>query len=368
MPIYRADVVGSLLRPRYLIEARDAVRAGKLPSEELRRVQDRAVDEALALQQEVGMDAATDGEMRRQIFFDFFVSGLEGLSPLPSYTVRFRGRRPEDGMEVQIPFTVTDQIRPRACPGVDEFRYASERTPLPVKVTVPSPLLILGFWGDASREAYPDPFVLAAEAATIVRGWMRELAEAGCTYVQIDAPELAEAYADERVRAEWIERTGDPHYLERATELVGSLGDVALPGVTKAMHVCKGNGTQSWIAEGGYEAFAREVFARAAGFDVFLLEYDDERSGTFEPLADLPDDKVAALGLVSTRWTALEDRGALRARIEEAARFHPREQLAICTQCGFASASETAEQRRITEETQAAKLRLVAQVADDVWG
>jgi len=366
--VWRADVVGSLLRPDDLVQARAQLFEGRLAPDAFERVADRAVDEALRLQQAAGVDVATDGEMRRTVFFDFFVSGLEGLSPLPSYTVRFHGRRPEDAMEVAIPFTVTERIRPRLCPGVAEFRYAAERTSLPVKVTLPSPMMILGFWNDRSRDAYPDPFELAADAAEAVRGWMRDLADAGCRYIQVDAPELAEAYADERVRAEYEQRgISAERFLAVGTELVCGLGDVDLPGVTLAMHLCKGNGTQSWIAEGGYEALATEVFGRAAGFDRFLLEYDDDRSGSFEPLRHLPDDKVAVLGLVSTKWTVLESAEALCSRVDDAARFHPRDRLAVSTQCGFASASETAEQRRITAETQSAKLRLVADVARTAW-
>jgi 5-methyltetrahydropteroyltriglutamate--homocysteine methyltransferase len=252
---------------------------------------------------------------------------------------------------------------------VAEFRHAAARTALPVKVTLPSPMMILGFWNDASRDAYPDPFDLAVDAAQAVGAWIRELADAGCRYVQIDAPELAEAFADEQVRAEYDGRgISSERFLSLGTELVCGLADVDVPGVTVAMHLCKGNGTQSWIAEGGYEALSAEVFRRASGYDVFLLEYDDERSGSFEPLRNLPDDKVAVLGLVSTKWTRLEDPGVLRARIEEASRYHPAERLAISTQCGFASASETAAARKITHETQSAKLKLVADVARSVWG
>lgn len=365
----RAEVVGSLLRPPELVEARAAFRAGLVDQAALRAAEDAAVDEALRLQESAGVDVVTDGEMRRSIFFDFFVSGLEGLSPLPGLTVRFHGRRPEDGMEVTVPFTVTDRIAARGCPGVAELEYARARTSLPVKVTLPSPMMILGFWNERSHAVYPDPFELAADAAEAVRGWMLELANAGCEYIQIDAPELAEAFADARVRAEYEERgISAAEFLDVGTELVCGLGDVDLPGTRLAMHLCKGNGTQSWIAEGGYEALATRVFDRARGFDAFLLEYDDERSGSFAPLEALPDDKTAVLGLVSTKWTELEGVERLCARVAEAARHHPLRALALSTQCGFASASETAAERRITSETQDAKLRLVSAVADRVWG
>ena len=365
----RAEVVGSLLRPPALVAARAAFRAGTLDAEEYRRVEDAAVDDALRLQEAGGVDVVTDGEMRRSIFFEFFVSGLDGLSPLPGLTVKFHGKRPEDAMEVTIPFSVTGRIAPRPCPGVDELRYARERTRLPVKVTLPSPLMVLGFWNEQSKAAYPDPFELAAEAAEAVRGWMRELSDAGCEYIQIDAPELAEAYADKRVQAEYDER-GIPwdELLRVGTELVCGLGDVELPGCRLAMHLCKGNGTQAWIADGGYEALAEKVFARATGFDAFLVEYDDERSGSFEPLARLPDGKTVVLGLVSTKWADIEDGESLVSRIDEAARYHPKARLGISTQCGFASAGETAAERRITPDVQEAKLRAVSDAARRVWG
>ena len=177
-------------------------------------------------------------------------------------------------------------------------------------------------------------------------------------------------FADPEVRAEYAERGIDPEeFKSQGAEILGYVASVPRPkDAILALHVCKGNGTQSFIAKGGYEDICREVFQRADAFDVFLMEFDDERSGSFEPLRYLPDEKVAVLGLVSTKWVALEDAAMLRKRIEEASRFHPKDLLALSPQCGFASASETAEQRMITEETQSAKLKLVADVARSVWG
>jgi 5-methyltetrahydropteroyltriglutamate--homocysteine methyltransferase len=369
--VYRADVVGSMLRPPALVEARAALRAGRLGEPEYRAIEDAAVDAALRIQEEAGVDVATDGEMRRDIFFDFFVSGADGLTPQLGWTVTFRDAAGAHAMDVPIPFVVTDRLRPRRSPGLDEYLYAREQTGLPVKVTLPSPTLVTAFWHrEGSADAYPDPFELIADATGIVRAWIAELAEAGCPFIQIDAPELNEVYADERIRAEYTERGIDPRrFMAEGAEYLHAVTDVELPeGTTLGVHVCKGNGTQSHIAEGGYEDIARDVFRRASGFDVFHLEFDDERSGSFEPLRHLPDDKVAVLGLVSTKWTAMEEPGELRRRVKEAARFHPLERLAIGTQCGFASAAEMAEQRKITEETQADKLRLVAETARAVWG
>ncbi len=283
--------------------------------------------------------------------------------------MRFHGHDADAAMEVQVPFSVVERITRLPCPAVAELDYASRHTDKQLKVTLPGPLMMLGMWGDASRDAYPDPLDLAADAADAVLGWARDLAAAGCTYIQLDLPDLNELSCDASVRDEWAAR-GIPvdELIALGVDFVQRFGDQDLPGVTKGMHLCKGNGTQAWIAEGGYERFARDVFGRAGGFDVFHLEYDDARSGGFEPLAQLPDDKVAVLGLVSTKWTALEDPDALRARIHEAARFHPLDRLAIAPQCGFASAAETAEGRKLTPQTQIDKLRLVADVARSVWG
>lgn len=368
--IYRADVVGSLLRPPWLIQARQELRAGTLPLEKYEAIEDRAVAEGIAIQEQAGVDVVTDGEMRRDIFFDLFVNGMTGFSRATAYTVRFRGKQAEDAMEVQVPFAVTDKVQARSSPALAEFLAVKDQTKRPVKVTLPSPMLIGGFWSaEHSRDAYPDPFALFAEAAQVVQRWVRELFDAGCRYIQIDAPEFNEVYADARVRADYEARGIDPkRFKAEGAELLGQVAGVSRPaGALLGLHVCKGNGTRSWIAEGGYEDICRDVFKRAVGFDVFHLEFDDERSGSFEPLRHLPDDKVATLGLISTKWETLEDPDLLRRRIAEAAAFHPEQHLALATQCGFASASETAEQRKITPETQAAKLRLVADVAHSIW-
>ncbi|UGS37344.1 cobalamin-independent methionine synthase II family protein [Capillimicrobium parvum] len=367
--VHHAEVVGSLLRPDELVAARAEMRAGRLDPADYRAIEDRAVDAALRLQEDCGVDVVTDGEMRRDIFFDFLIKGVTGIVMQPAYTVRFHDHTGEDRMSVQIPFSVAERISALPCPAVEEFRYARERTSKPLKVTLPGPIMMLGLWGDVSRDAYPDPLELVADAGAAIKRWMGELAEAGCTFIQLDMPDLIDVYCDASVRAEYDER-GIPsrELIALGTDLAVEFGALELPGVKKAMHLCRGNGTEAWIAEGGYEDFSEHVFRRATGYDVFHLEYDDDRSGGFEPLANLPDDKVAALGLVSTKWTQMEDPAVLVARIEDAARYHPVERLALAPQCGFASASETAEQRRLTPETQEAKLRLVSEVAREVWG
>ena len=366
---FHADVVGSMLRPPELVEARAALRAGSLANPEYRAIEDAAVDEALRIQEDAGVDVVTDGEMRRDVFFDFLVKGFASDAFVlgSPYTVRFHGHGDTE-MNVDVPFTVVAPLEVQDCPAIDELAYAKQRTSRPLKVTLPGPGMMLGFWGDASREAYPDPLTLVAQAGEAVKRWIGELGDAGCEYIQLDAPELIDIYCDPKVAAEYEER-GIPaaDLRELLTDLVVAFGQVPRGDAKLGMHLCRGNGTQAWIAEGGYESFSEHVFTRAAGFDVFHLEYDDERSGGFEPLEALPDDKVAVLGLVSTKWTRLEAPDGLRARVNEAAQFHPMENLGLATQCGFASANETAEQRKITPQTQSDKLRLVADVAHSIW-
>jgi 5-methyltetrahydropteroyltriglutamate--homocysteine methyltransferase len=215
---------------------------------------------------------------------------------------------------------------------------------------------------ELSRAAYADPFELFADGVELIRGQVEELRDAGCEYVQIDAPELIQNFTDEEVQAERAAYGIDPgRFKAEAIDYVNAALDV--PGITRAVHLCRGNYAGMWTARGGYEGLARTCFGRAANVDVWMLEYDDDRSGGFEPLGELPEDKVAVLGLVTTKRAAMEDRARLRARIEEAAQFHPREQLGISTQCGFESGTNAP----LNSEEQEAKLKLVADVAGEVW-
>lgn len=369
VPKIHAEPVGSLLRTTPFLEAKAKMRAGEITSEEFKVFENQAVDDAIRLQEDAGLEVLTDGEIRRNIFFDFFMSGMTGLERIQGSTVRFRNEKSDNAMEVTIPFSVTEKLVARVCPGVAEFNYAKERTNRLVKVTLPSPMMVLGFWNKASLDAYPNPFDLAADAAQAVGEWMKQLAAAGCKCIQIDAPELNEAYADAAVRADLKRQGIDPRkYIDIGTQFVADLGNLDLPGVRKVLHVCKGNGTQSWIATGGYGDFSKSVFARADGYDAYHMEYDDARSGSFEPLANLPDDKMAVLGLVSTKWKRLETVEELIARFNEAKKYHPLDQLGLAPQCGFASAGEGAGARKITDEVQFTKLSLIVETAQKIWG
>lgn len=363
-PVHRADVVGSLLRPGWLKQAREAYNAGESSPAEFKQVEDRAVDQAIALQEGAGLDVVTDGEMRRMVFFDQLLMGLDGLSERPAAPIRFHGNQPQEDIDFQSPVCVTDKIRRRHMLTPEEFAYARGRARRPVKITLPSPLLFFALWSpEQSRDAYPDPFDLFADGVEIVREEARRLVALGCEYIQIDAPELVQVLADPAQRRQW-EALGIPpeRVFSEGVDLINAVADV--PGATVALHMCRGNYQSKWIAQGGYEEVAEQVFPRTPNYDVFLLEYDDPRSGSFEPLQHLPSDKLAVLGLVSTKNDHVEEATAITARVNEAATHVSRDQLALSTQCGFAS---DASGNLISGETQEAKLRLVAQVAHDTW-
>ena len=362
MTVHHADVVGSLLAPPELADVQSYTPAREVGPEELKELQDRAIDDALAMQERAGVDVVTDGELRRVQFFDQFVVGMDGLAPGPGGSASFHS---DDGKEVhfQVPMCVQWKIRATRSLALEEFGYLHGKAEKTIKVTLPSPLLLLTVWNnELSRAAYEDPFELFADGVDLIREQIEELRDAGCEYVQIDAPELIQGFTDEQVQAERAQQGLDPErFKAEAIDYINAALDV--PGIRRAVHLCRGNYAGIWTARGGYEELARQCFDRAPNVDVWMMEYDDDRSGGFEPLADLPDDKVAVLGLVTTKRPALEDAERLRARIEEAARFHPREQLGISTQCGFESGTSAP----LDAARQEAKLRLVADVAHDVW-
>jgi len=363
--VYRADTIGSLLRPAYLKEARKAWMAGTLPTYEFKRVEDRAVDEALALQEKAGLDIVTDGEMRRIIFTGTLTEAIDGISSVPSPSWRWHGQTPQDDMDFQVPISVTGKIRRRRSLATEEFAYARGKTGEALKMTLPSPLMLALFWSPQhSTAAYSDPFALFADAVDILRQEVHELADLGCQYIQIDAPELATLVDESQRRATYAARGVSPErMLGEGIDMLNAVADA--PGVTFGLHMCRGNNAGHWMSQGGYEIISEQVFRRASKYDIFLLEYDDWRSGSFAPLRDIPRDKAVVLGLVSTKKNEVEPPDGLIARIEEASQHFPRERLALSTQCGFASVMQG---NPVTEAAQEAKLRLVVDVARRVWG
>jgi 5-methyltetrahydropteroyltriglutamate--homocysteine methyltransferase len=359
--VIRADVVGSLLRPEPLKAARARVEAGDLDAAAFKRIEDAAVDEAVRRQEAAGLDVVTDGELRRYAFFGHLVEALEGFDRLGGWAIPFRD---EAGGELVFKRpVVVERLRWRRSLCAEEFVYLRARAARPVKVALLSTQQAAAYWDpERSRGAYPARDGYLADVVDITRREVAELARLGCTYVQIDAPQYA-ALLDPGLREGYRRRGSDPDRLIDACIEMDNAVIAGHPGVTFGLHVCRGNNQSMYYASGDYGPIAR-VFARSA-FDRFLLEYDDERSGDFAPLAAVPEGRTVVLGLVTSKRPRLEGVDELRRRIDAAARVVPLERLALSPQCGFAS---TLEGNRVSAEAQWAKLARVAETARLVWG
>jgi 5-methyltetrahydropteroyltriglutamate--homocysteine methyltransferase len=362
MTAYRSEGIGSLLRPQYLVDARLQLERGEIDAPAFKRIEDRAVDESVAVQEAAGLDVLTDGEQRRYAFFGHLVDALDGFDKFGGWAIPFRD---EAGTEVTFKRpVVVEKLRWRRHMAAEEFTYLRARTSRPVKVTLVSAQQAAAYYDpDKSRAAYPTRDAYLADLVDFTRREIEELRRLGCDYVQIDAPQYA-ALLDEKMREGYRQRGSDPDLLlDACIELDNAIID-GHPGVTFGIHICRGNYRSMFYASGGYDRIAQQVFRRSR-FHRFLLEYDDARSGTFEPLTYVPDDRVVVLGLVSTKISKLESEDQLRARIAEAARVVPLERLALSPQCGFAS---TSEGNRLSPDDQRHKLELVAATARVVWG
>ncbi len=361
MPTYRSDVVGSLLRPAYLKEARAHHAAGTLSAAAFKQIEDRAVDEAITLQERAGLEVISDGEMRRYAFFGHLIEATEGFDKAGGWAIPFHD---EQGNEIvfQRPVVVS-RLKRRRHLCAEEFTYLRARTDRAAKVTLISAQQAAAYYDpEKSAGAYPTIDAYLADVVDILRAEVDELVRLGCTYIQVDAPQYA-GLIDPAIRAGYRQRGNDPdRLLDRCIELDNAvIGDH--PGVVFGIHLCRGNNQSKFYASGGYDPIAAQVFRRTR-FQRFLLEYDDERSGSFAPLKEVPDDRVVVLGLVTTKKPTLERKETLTRRIAEATRFVPLERLALSPQCGFAS---TEEGNLLTAADQEAKLQLVASVAREVW-
>src|SRR5262245_33489721 len=353
MEVWRSDVVGSLLRPEWLKEARARLERGELTAAEFKRVEDRAVDEAVALQDAAGIEVVTDGEMRRYAFFGHLIEALEGFDKEGGWSITFRDAEGH-AAPLRRP-VVVGKLQWRRQMAVEEFTWLRGRTKRPVKVTLLSAQQAAAYYDpERSTGAYATRDAYLADLVDFTRREIAELVRLGCEYIQIDAPQYA-ALLDETIREGYRQRGSDPdRMLDHCIELDNAIID-GPPGVTFGIHICRGNHKSMFYASGGYDRIAEQIFRRAR-FQRFLLEYDDERSGTFEPLRHVPDDRVVVLGLVSSKRAQLETASELEQRIAEASRYVPLERLAISPQCGFAS---THEGNRLTADDQRAKLELV---------
>ncbi len=365
----RADVVGSLLRPPELLEAARRHAAGEVSDAEFKRVEDRAVDWAIELQERAGLQIVTDGEMRRESFQSQLVEAVEGFG---EHTIDawlwgdWHGDASVGDRALERPASlgVFGKLRRRRHLSVEEFVYARARTGKTVKVTLPSPSLYANLWSpELSREAYPTLDDFLEDVAEILREEVEELARLGATYIQLDAPHYP-LLLEEKTR-EFYERRGWDldRWLSRGIELdnyvIGSH-----PDVTFAFHLCRGNQGSRWLVSGSYEPLARKIFG-GINAQRLMLEYDDERSGGFEPLSHVPGDKIAVLGLVTTKTPRRETPEELESRIREAANYIPLERLALSPQCGFAT---SVIGNAISVDDEEYKLRVIAETAERVWG
>ena len=362
-PPFRADHVGSLLRPPELAEARAAHKAGRLSDDALREVEDRCVTRAIARQEEIGLRAATDGEYRRAYWHYDFVSGLDGVEIYePEQKIQFKGATLPHSLRV------SGRIAYRRPVMVDHFRFLAGHVRAAVpKQTIPSPSVVhfRGGRGAIDRQSYPEMEPFFADLGEAYRAAVGAFADAGCRYLQLD--EVYIAYLCDPAQVEGLKARG-----EHVEGLLGIYADLINRAIadrpremTVSMHLCRGNFRSTWVAAGGYEPVAETLFNHIDA-DAYFMEYDTDRAGGFEPLRFVPrGKKIVVLGLVTSKTGALESKDELKRRIDAAAKYLPLEQLALSPQCGFAS---TEEGNLLSEEQQWAKLRLCVEVAREVWG
>jgi methionine synthase II (cobalamin-independent) len=364
LPPFRADHVGSLLRPRELAEARALHKAGTLPADALKATEDRCIEAAIRKQEELGLRAATDGEYRRAFWHYDFVSGLDGVELYePEQKIQFKG-----GLPLPLALRVVGRIGWSKPVMVDDFRFvAGHVNNATAKMTIPSPSVVHFRGGRQAIDpkTYPDLDMFFADLGEAYCKAVAAFGAAGCRYLQLDEVNIAylcdpEQIAGLKARGEHVD-----NLLSIYAEMLNRAIEGRPDGMTISMHLCRGNFRSHWVASGGYEPVA-EVLFNQINSDAYFMEYDTERAGGFEPLRFVPrGNKVVVLGLVTSKTGVLESKDDLKRRIDQAAKYLPLEQLALSPQCGFAS---TEEGNTLTEDEQWAKLRLCAEVARDVWG
>ena len=364
-PPFRADHVGSLLRPPALIDARRRQQTGAISKTELRQIEDTHIREVVKKQQDVGLKSITDGEFRRTFFHIDFLEKLEGVTVTGGIETKFHSRTGViDFAPPQL--SVTSKLRHVTDIQKADFDFLKSVTTETPKVTIPSPTMVHFRGGRQTIDihAYPDMDAFFADLAQCYRDEVNALYRAGCRYLQMYDTNLA-YLCDPKLREGARERGHDPDQLPRAyAALINSVIDGRPEDLTVAVHLCRGNFKSAWVAEGGYEPVA-DVLFNELHVDGYFLEYDDERAGDFRPLRFVPKDKTVVVGLVTTKVGTLESKQGLITRIKEAAQFMPLENMCLSPQCGFSS---TVEGNQITEEQQWAKLRLIVDVAREVWG
>jgi methionine synthase II (cobalamin-independent) len=376
--LYRADHVGSLLRPPELLQAREEFSHNRLSAEQLRQAEDAAVLKALDLQREVGIDVYTEGEYRRTGWSTAIRDSVEGLvptagSPIQGFLGQWQGPHGDLATATMTAGTVAGMVagaklrQVRRLAGT-EAEFLKQHAPGPWKITMPGAMSGAGqlFKAGVTDAFYPTRLDLAYDIVEMLKREIALLQADGVAYIQLDSLHYVERVADTTIRARMIAEGDDPDtYLDNLIAVDNAvLADAKRDGVTVGMHMCRGNNRSAWHAEGSYEPIAEKAFNQLK-VDRFLLEFDTERAGGFEPLRFVPSDKMIVLGLISSKEPALESIDQLRRRIDEAARYVPFENLAIAPQCGFAS---TMFGNLLTWDEQKRKLELVVETARKVWG
>ena len=357
-PPFRAEHIGSLLRPAALLEARRRFARGEIDQAALTVAEDRAIDEAVHLQERVGLRLVTDGEFRRASYHSYFYGELGDISfEAPDGEAGSRGAQPTGVIKSRIAW--------KGPIHGGDFAYLKSRTTALPKITIPGPCALHFRGSDAAVTAYAyrDLDEFWDDIVAAFRSELCSLAAAGCSYVQIDETAFAK-FGDAEVQATLRARGDDPDALIDKYINISNRVLADLPDIRIGMHLCRGNRGGQWHAEGSYEAIAEKLFNRLA-IPFFFLEYDSPRAGDFAPLRLVPQDKTIVLGLVSTKMNFLEDKSALKRRLDEASRYVSLERLAVSPQCGFAS---TEVGNPISPEMQEAKLRLVVELAQETWG
>ena len=367
-PPFRADHVGSLLRPQRLLQARDGFANGTIDADELRGIEDEAIREIVHKQEETGLQSATDGEFRRASWHMDFIYQLDGITQEAGH-IAVRFHNPGGDIEwTPAALHVSGKLGVSKTIFGDDFRFLQETVTTSVpKLTIPSPSMVHYRSGKAhiDESVYPELDAFWADLTAAYREEVRRLGESGCTYLQFDDTSLA--YLNDPHQRDYIESIGGDHdrqHIEYIRHINESLAERPA-GMTVTTHMCRGNFRSSWAAEGSYD-YVAEALLNELQVDGFFMEWDDERSGGFEPLRFLPKGgKQVVLGLVTSKRGELESKDELKRRIEEASKHAPLEQLCLSPQCGFSS---TVEGNSLSEDEQWAKLRLIVDVAQEVWG
>ena len=372
-PPFRADQVGSLLRNPALRAAHEQALEGKYPAAALRELEDRCIRDAIALQESVGLHAITDGELRRTSFHADFIEKLDGARSTGALPVQgtaggaLAATPAGDKPFAPRAFAITGKLRHSRPIEVENFRFVKAHTKRTAKQTIPSPTMLLrGGRAAVSREAYPDLQAFHADIAKVYREELQQLGDAGCSYVQLDDTNFA-YLCDPKLREVFRQWGDDPAEVpDRFARLINAVIAGRPAGMVAGIHLCRGNSAGRWAAEGGYEPIA-DCLLNRVNVNAYFLEYDDARSGGFEPLRYFPKGsrKKVVLGLVSTKVPGLESKDDLKRRIDEAAKYVPLENLCLSPQCGFAS---TFLGNPISEDVQRRKLELVVETATEVWG